>query len=151
MKYCLCFLLIAITQLYAGDGASDTDTNVLVRLVQVNHSGSELQSLVASLEPIRISQAGGGGRGLDSFPPPTAETAIGKQFTVTFIRPKGMTAHEQTLWHMIQSCASRRGTDVSTLKLHLVLSIPAKAAKQLSSDADRDFSQWIIMSADTFK
>lgn len=62
-----------------------------------------------------------------------------------------MNAHEETLWHVIKSSAGERGADRSALKLHLVLSIPAEAATQFGSDADRDFSQWIIMSVDTLK
>jgi hypothetical protein len=150
MKYCLCILLIAAMRLPASDGEGAAGTKAFVRLVKVSHSGAEVQSLVATFEPIRIDYGGGGARGAGSFPPPSVETVIGKPFTVIFIR-QAINAHEQTLWHVIQSCASKRGMDAGALKLHLVLSIPTEATKQLSSDADRDFSEWVIMSVDALK
>ena len=150
MKYCLCLLLISATSVFASNTNKPPDATILVRLVKVSHSPSELHYLVATFEPIRIVGMAGGGRGPGSFPPPTVETNNGKEFTVSFIKP-ALSAHDQTLCHVIESCAGKRGADVSALKLHLVLSIPAEAATPFSSDAERDFSQWIIMSVDTSK
>ena len=150
MKYCLCFLLIAVTRLLAGDSEGADRPDVLVRLAKVSYTYHELQSLIATFEPVRIDQMGGGGRGMNTFPPPTLETVIGKEFTVTFIR-QAMNAHEQTLWHVIASCGDKPDEHSGRLKLRLILSVPPGAAKTLSSDADRDFSRWVIMSVDAPK
>lgn len=88
MKKCfLCFVLTAaITQSLASDGVAAAGTNILVRLVKVSYSPTELQYLVATFEPIRIDQMAGGGRETGSFPPLTLETNNGKKFTVSFIK-----------------------------------------------------------------
>ena len=60
-----------------------------------------------------------------------------------------MNAHKTTLLNVIQSCVDQPKPDTA-LKLHLVLSIPADAAKEdLYHDDRRDFSQWTIISVDT--
>ena len=150
MNYCLCFILAMAAAVQGSAKADTAPGSTLVRVVKVAHSPGERQSLIATLEPIRIAQAGGGARGPGAFPPPAVEKVTGKQFRVAFIK-QAMNAHEQTLWNVIQSCASVRGQDTDTLSLHLVLSIPTAAAKQLVSDHDRDFGQWIIQSVDVVR
>jgi len=149
MKYCYHFiLLIAVAvQLSAKDTNDNASGSTLVRLVKVSHSPSELQSLIATFEPIRIAYAGGGWKGPGTFPPPAIEKVTGQQFTVAFIK-QPMNAHEQTLWHVIDSCTNIRGHATNALSLHLVLSIPTAVAKQLASDQDRDFDKWIIQSVE---
>jgi hypothetical protein len=124
------------------------EATTLIRLVQVSHSPNEAPFLIAKFVPVRSGYSGGGGKGPNLFPPPAVETVIGKEFTVSFIK-RPLNAHEQTLCHVIQSCASK--DEANTLTLHLVLSVPAATAKQLSYDGDRDFSQWVVMSVDTLK
>ena len=160
MKYFLCFLLFGATVAFADDTNVPSGATILVRLTKVTGSPNEAPTVVATFEPIRIDPPRGGAGGFGGGHGPggfggvanqrsltNSETVIGKPFTVDFYPGSESDPMSRTLCNVIHSCRAEPKADPRALKLHLIISIPEKSPKELSS-GERDFSQWVIESVD---
>jgi hypothetical protein len=129
--WCVLFIVSPPFCSFASDDKDTASTNIFVLLVEVSHSPNEVLFLVAKFVPIHLDDRAGGGKAAGTFPPPAAETVIGEEFTLAFRKPV-FGPHEQTLLHVIDSCASKSGANTGILKLLLVLSV---SPRQPSSSA----------------
>ena len=147
MKYLLLLVPLMVAQTIATHAQPDPSQNILIRLVAVSHTSTEISILVAKFVPISSNNGGGGGRGPDHPFGEIDETKTAKEFTIVF-RNQSMNPHYQTIWNVINSCEAPRGSN--TLRLNLLLSVPADVPRTVDY-SDVDFSRWIVQSIEPLK